>query len=401
MLKKLSVLVTIIALVATIAVPALAETGATPNGPFPTETQNISLSAYHDYEQLVKRLKQLEQESNGEIKLEVVGQSREGRNIYMIKAGHGPDNVMMISQQHGNEPHGTEAVLNLIQNISKNGNAEFAQIREKLTVNIIVRVNPDGAIRERRDNVNPDVPDPYTFAQSIGWVDPDTGKIPTRLNNEKYGMYTYPGSGVDLNRFHFIDWKTSPMYRYWPNLFPENPGTEAAIVAQVVANMNPKPLWFVDLHEQGSNVTPDGKLVTFSLDTAHVTNQWDTDLQDERVQKSAKLLVVINDAAAQYGYAGVTRYAAPSAFEGRSRNQYLQKLGIPGILIEMRGQFQNLGIKSNGMITKNCYQNLFAILDATASGTLWDTDWTRVSEIPNGTPYWRELPNGDQGEDQE
>lgn len=401
MLKKLTVLGATVALVATITVPALAESGARPNGPFPTETQNVSLSAYHDYEQLVKTLKQLEQESNGEVKLEVVGQSRQGRDIYMVKAGHGPNNVMMISQQHGNEPHGTEAVLNLIQNIGKNGNAECAQIREKLTVNIIVRVNPDGAILEQRDNFNPSVPDPRTFAQSIGWVDPSTGKIPARLNNETYGMYTYPGSGVDLNRFHFIDWKTSPMYKYWPQYFPENPGTEAAMVAQVVANMNPKPLWFVDLHEQGSNVTPDGKLVSFSLDTAHVTDAWDTDLQNKGVQESAKLLVVINDAVAQYGYAGVTRYAAPSAYAGRSRNQYLQKLGIPGILIEMRGQFQNLGTKANGMITKNCYQNLFAILDATANETLWDTDWTRVSEIPNGISYWRELPNGEQEEDQE
>jgi hypothetical protein len=306
---------------------------------------------------------------------------------------------MMISQQHGNEPHGTEAVLNLIQNISKNGSAEYSQIREKLTVNIIVRVNPDGAILEQRDNYNPDVPNSRTFAQEIGWVDPATGKIPTRLANETYGMYTYVGSGVDLNRFHFIDWTTSPMYKYWPSYFPENPGTEAAMVAQVVANMNPKPLWFVDLHEQGSNVTPEGKLVTFSLDTAHVTNDWATDLMDERVQESSKLLVVINEAIQQYGYAGVTRYAAPSAYAGRSRNQYMQVLVIPGILIEMRGQFQNLGTKANGMITKNCYQNLFAILDATANGTLWSTDWEKVQEIPNGESYWKDLPNGPQEEE--
>jgi hypothetical protein len=119
-----------------------------------------------------------------------------------------------------------------------------------------------------------------------------------------------------------------------------------------------------------------------------MTNDWDTDLTYPVVQEAAKLLVIINDHTSQYQNVGLTRYAAPSAYAGRSRNQYMQVLDIPGILIEMRG----VGQKSVGHINRLCYGNLFAVLNATVDGSLYDVDWTRISEIPNGTRYRKRLP---------
>jgi len=385
MFKRGSTIIMIIVLVLAFATPALAEPPVTPYGPFLTDTQTVQIDSYHDYDQLVKALKEIEERSKGEVKLEVIGQSNQGRDIYMAKAGHGPDNVMIITQQHGNEPHGTEAMLNMLQDIALSGKPVFKQVREQLTVNIVLRVNPDGAILEQRYNYDPLAPNARTYARDVlGW------STNTRLDNETYGMYSSAGVGWDLNRFNFIDWTTSPMYRLLG--WPENPGTEAACVAQAVATLNPKPLWFIDLHEQGNTVTPDGSMVTFALDTAHVTNDWTTDLQDPRVQESCRLLVIINDYTSQYGYATASRYSEPSAFSGRSRNQYLQELDIPGILIEMRGQYEGLGQKSGGMLIKNAYQAVYALVEATVNDTIKDVDWTRVSEIPNAISVRKDLP---------
>src|SRR5450756_1220666 len=108
------------------------------------------------------------------------------RDIYMAKAGHGPDNVMIITQQHGNEPHGTEAMLNMLQDIALSGKPVFKQVREQLTVNIVLRVNPDGAILEQRYNYDPLAPNARTYARDVlGW------STNTRLDNETYGMYSH------------------------------------------------------------------------------------------------------------------------------------------------------------------------------------------------------------------
>ena len=380
MFKRISTMLLVFILVIALTIPTMAAPPATPYGPFLTETQEVQLNSYHDYDELVKTLKSMEKRSKGELRLEVIGQSRQGRDIYLAKAGHGPENVMIITQQHGNEPHGTEAMLNMLQDIAMSGKPEFEKIREQLTFNVIVRVNPDGEVLRQRDNYDPTAPNARTYRPDLG-----------RLDNETYGFNSRAGVGWDLNRFHFIDWKTSPMYNLLG--WPENPGTEAALVAQVVNNLNPKPLWFIDLHEQGSTVDPEGNMVTFALDTAHMTNDWATDLTYPLVQESSALLVVINDYTKDFGYAAASRYSAPSAYAGRSRNQYMQVLGIPGILIEIRGQFGNLGQKSNGMLTKVAYQSVFGLLKATVDDTIKDVDWTRVSEIPNARSVRKELPN--------
>ena len=365
----------IIAILLVTSVPALA---AEPDGPFVTRTQEVELDSYHNYVEMVKTLKQIEKSSQGEVRLEIIGQSNLGRDIYMASVGHGPNNVAIISQQHGSEPHGTEALLDLIQSLGSSGKPEFAQIRDTLTVHMVPKLNPDGAELWQRMNVDPDAPNPRNYP---GWEG-------IRLNNEKYGMYGYEGRGWDLNRFHFVDWTTSPMYEWFD--WPENPGTESAIFAQVMANMEPTPLWFIDLHNQSSNVDPDGTLVTFSMDTAHMTNVWETDLEYPIVQQACRMLVVVWDRAAQYGKSGVTRYAAPSAYRGRSRNQYMQVLDVPGMLIEIRG----VGQKSSGKLTMQCYENVLAVLNATVDGSLYTVDWTRVFEIPQGKRYRKPLPVG-------
>lgn len=369
----------IIAMLLVTSVPALA---AVPDGPFVTSTQEVELESFHNYVEMVKTLKQIEKNSQGEVRLEIVGQSNLGRDIYKVSVGHGPNNVAIISQQHGNEAHGTEALLDLLQSLSSSGKSEFAQIRDTLTVHMVPKLNPDGAELWQRMNVDPDAPDPRNYPGYEG----------IRLNNETYGMYSYEGRGWDPNRFHFVDWTTSPMWEWFGDVWPENPGTESAIFAQVMANMEPTPLWFIDLHNQSTSVDPDGTWVTCALDTAHMTDVWETDLEYPIVQQACRMLVVVWDRTAQYGGSAFTRYAAPSAYRGRSRNQYMQVLDIPGILIETTAIRD--GQKASGKLTMQCYNSVLAVLNATVDGSLYEVDWERVHEIPQGTRYRKYLPVG-------
>ena len=88
----------------------LAKTKIVPGGPWITDNQNVSLERLNDYPQLVKKLKQIEKTSKGVVELEVIGDTNEGRNVYLAKIGDpANDAVMIITQQHGNEAFTTEA----------------------------------------------------------------------------------------------------------------------------------------------------------------------------------------------------------------------------------------------------------------------------------------------------
>ena len=391
MMKRFGFIILMSVIGIALAIPGLAQTGVTPNGPFLSDTQEVKLEGFTDHEEMVEELKRIEEHSKGVVRLELLGYSYEGREIYLVRAGLGEDDVMIISQQHGNEPHGTEAVLKLIHDIAFSGSPEMKAIREKLTVNIIPKLNPDGAAHWHRYVIDLTAPNPRTYAQEKGFVDPDTGQTPSRLNNETYGMYSYAGQGWDSNRFHFVDWTTSPMYYYWPNVWPENPAGEAHICAQTVKMLVDEgnaPMWFAVLLNQGSTRDENNDLIMFALDTAHFTNDWDTDYTFPEVQQAARMLVAIKDALKSPNTA-ISRYAAPSAYRGRSRNQYMQVFGIPGILIEMRG----MGQKQVGKVNQLCYETLVPILVGTVDGSIDEIDWERVFEITDYTRgYNKDIP---------
>ena len=71
-------------------------------------------NAYVDHAQLTKKLQQIERTTGGSVDVEVAGLSNEGREIYQARVGHGDTVILVESQIHGNENHGTEALLSLL-----------------------------------------------------------------------------------------------------------------------------------------------------------------------------------------------------------------------------------------------------------------------------------------------
>jgi hypothetical protein len=85
------------------------------------------------------------------------GESVEGRPIYLVKWGNGPQKVFLWSQMHGNEPTATMALMDIFRLLADpNPDSATAALRrqwsEELTLLFLPMVNPDGAERYQRRN---------------------------------------------------------------------------------------------------------------------------------------------------------------------------------------------------------------------------------------------------------
>ncbi len=110
---------------------------------------------HHDIEPLLLQLK-----NDSEFTVTRLGASVEGRAIYDVSFGHGPTQVLLWSQMHGNEPTATMAGLDLFNFMQ--GDTAFAEVRQtildSLTVHFVPMLNPDGAeVYQRRNALNIDL----------------------------------------------------------------------------------------------------------------------------------------------------------------------------------------------------------------------------------------------------
>lgn len=86
--------------------------------------------------------------------LEALGQSVEGRAIRHLSFGHGPFHVLMWSQMHGDEPTATRALFDLMAFFHmRRGEPSVARVLDALTIHMVPMLNPDGAERFQRRNV--------------------------------------------------------------------------------------------------------------------------------------------------------------------------------------------------------------------------------------------------------
>lgn len=366
-----------------------------PGGPWLSDNQTVNLSRLSDYNELVKRLNQIEKSSKGLVELEIIGQTNYDKDIYMAKVGDpANDPVMIMTQQHGNEPMTTEAALKLLKFLGT-GNNEAMKILDKLYVLIIVRANPEGSELYTRGNADWDAPP----RDSRSCFD-ENGDVDQALINEGRGIYstTYVDpdgnlfSNYDMNRYHWFDWSQSDQILCNPDLPGRHFDPLLSPVPEAVAVLDAfsyyQPLWMADFHHQGTYVTDDGENVTSSI-------LWpkNEEVLDEYVDLSKQLCVKIFDHMEQFGFATVTLYPG-GTFAGIARNAY-GLAGAGSILVELKG---GIGQKQSGMIIKHAYEQMWSILEATADGSLYSIDPARSDEIPpRGTYYYKDIPrnNGD------
>jgi hypothetical protein len=87
------------------------------------------------------------------LRVEQVGTSLDGREIYDVSFGTGPYVVFLWSQMHGDEGTATSALFDLYQFIETHQrDANVASLLSALTVHTVPMLNPDGAERWTRRN---------------------------------------------------------------------------------------------------------------------------------------------------------------------------------------------------------------------------------------------------------
>lgn len=216
-----------------------------PNGPWLTDEQNVSLAALRSYAQLWHTLEQLDRSAKEEFVLSSAPRlSNTGREIPVVTIGSGPQRIMIIAQQHGNEYVVSEAMVDLARDLSDNSR-ESRAIRDALTLTIVPRVNVDGFDASVED----------AFGNTPPWrqnYDPSCVSGPCPAFYQR-------GRGYDINRYHSFleDGPEVDPYVGGPNPVPES-------VAMRLLFDEFQPSVVIDFHHQGSYVDADGNLITGS-----------------------------------------------------------------------------------------------------------------------------------------
>lgn len=121
---------------------------------FSTPAFAVGRENFTSYSEVISFLNALKQ-THSNVQIEKVGTSQQGRAIVLlVLTGKGGLNsrlptVMLMAQQHGNEPAGGEATMVIAQNLLK----ERAPILDRVNVLIMPNTNPDATERFRRESI--------------------------------------------------------------------------------------------------------------------------------------------------------------------------------------------------------------------------------------------------------
>lgn len=397
---------------------AYADPQSRPNGPWVENEQNIALSSIMTNEELYKKLHKLEDRSNGKMTLDIAGYSNDGSPLYVAKFGEAdPDKkrVMIMTQIHGNEPLGTEAIVEMMQKFLTGGK-EVNHILDKVSIWFMPRVNPDGTMNQYEGEwypvrYNHETWNPTELGLPEGteapWYYNSEGSERAQNNN---GRIVYGIPGYDVNRdfspnldfrIQNLDKQDTSELVHILNSEELNNGRmtgyfvspEARAITKAFKNMQPDVVF--DLHHRGFNTLTDTDNRQVSIEVLGKFTKSYTDpftgktyKLDPDVVKMSKQINVIGWKALQRGFSSfgaIQRY--PDVDLPGSGLGAFSLNGAATMLIEIKGQTQTLGQKQNGKLKQTVKVPVYAILKALANGTVKNADASLYEEIPKAQNY--------------
>jgi hypothetical protein len=364
-------------------IPLQAAPQSIPNGPWVQDQQTVKLEALTSMEELQKKLFDIYARSKGRMQVEIAGETTLGYPLYLVKFGE-PDpekiNVLIEGQIHGNEPLGVEACIEVIKQLASSKNPDIEMIREKLTIWIIPRVNPDGATYEeegelvqRRTNEQDWTPGEWGLLEDAPapWY--------------QYGQYGFDPPGYDINRDSHpdLDFVLGPATAY---LLPGNPSLpgffvtpEGRTVRDVYKQLRPDV--FIDLHHRGTNLMSEEDIGMCTLqilaqvvDLGREDYPMDPDVLDFSKQINAYVFQRLNEMG-NSPFTNIQRYPDVN-LPGTTLGAFSLN-GSAIMLYEVRTAKQ----KSNGMLTKQVIIGLMETLRGLADGSIFDVDPADYDEI--------------------
>jgi hypothetical protein len=278
------------------------------------------------------------------------------------------------------------------------GGKEVNEILENVTLWLMPRVNPEGAMSERDGEWYP------TRRNHQIW-DPEFFGLPAETSSPWY--YRSSSEGYDLNRDSNpnLNFRIENLADYGWTLeqFAEeilndramnnssyggyyvNP--EARIITGVYQRLEPDV--YIDVHHRGFNYLSeeDNRSVSIQV-AAEVADPYTDPFSgeyyevDADVLELAKQVNVVGYQALQRGfshYGAIQRYPTVN-LPGTTLGTFaLNDSAI--MLIEIKGQTQNIGQKQSGMLTQTAVVSIYEILIALADGTIQDVDASLYEDI--------------------
>ncbi|ELZ00823.1 M14 family zinc carboxypeptidase [Natrialba asiatica] len=280
-------------------------------------------SRWHTHADVMDRLATYEHTSQGAVSLETIGDSIEGRELVVATVGDGDTDVFVTSEQHGDEPTGTVALLKVLQRLAAGGNA-VAPVRDELTVHALPMHNPDGGMRNQRTNAD----------------------------------------GIDPNRQH----------DYEPGA-TDNPSPETQAMIDYVTAL--EPTWVADLHTQtGDYVDDDGESISASTFWPIAPAA-----QADAVERSKRMnWAMYDEVDDEYGFANMSQYPGGTG-ANIARNAYGIR-GYGSALLEMTGQVDDRGQRMEGKMVRHMRAQIETLLAETADGSLFARDPDLANTIP-------------------
>ncbi|WP_109473045.1 M14 family zinc carboxypeptidase [Ornithinimicrobium cavernae] len=335
--------------------------------------------AFVNHAQLTAKLQQIERTTGGTVDVEVAGYSNQGREIYQARVGHGDTVLLVQSQIHGNENHGTEALLNLLPQWG--GNTPEAQaLREEVTIVAVPRLNVDGGENDTRQNER-------TWDEVVE-------DFPQLAGVEPAWNYRESVPGFDVNR----DFNPDLDYVPAPEDFPGNSADtgwyitpEAQTVRDLYRNLETEfgtVDYFVDLHNQWScyAVEGTGELSPLSISARFIADPTEFgDWPKFDYDASRRANVAVYDALQGQGNSGfgnLTLYPQDTNLPGTALGSFALR-GSATVLFETSSNTQTDGQKRNGMLTKQVATGLDGLVDAIADGSIDTLDPEAYEAIPN------------------
>jgi len=345
-------------------------TNVVPGGPMVQENQKFSLAGLLSNEELAKRLKQIEKNAKGKLEVERRGETKQGNPIWLAKMGAEKEEadfrIMIATQMHGKEPLGTEAVVDLIQQLTHSGNPMVDLILEKCSIWIVPRVNPDGAeVFQRRNQQDWD---PGEFG-----LDPGTD-APWYFRDNPNDF------GFDINR-DFNIYSITAGDPGWDGYLPPLPGAdwlpgyfvtpEARIEMEIMRDFEPDI--FIDLHHQSTFVIGD----TNEMCVLSVAG--DANVLLSRQVNEAALRALKSRGQSVFGNITLYQSGLGTGPNTRSALGVVDYFGSAVMLFELR----NVSQKSKGYLTEIDKIGLMGILEAAATGELDSLEPVIYDSLPH------------------
>lgn len=342
-----------------------------------------------NHEQLGQQLSQIEEDSSGKVKIEVLGYTQQDREIYSARVGTGEKVLLIDSEIHGNEKSGTEAILSMLKTLGTSDKSKVKAVLDELTIVAVPKLNTDGSELVQRQN-------------DISWEEV-VENHPQLEGAEPAWYWNEKNNGFDVNRDFNPDLDYEPKPEDLPGtsahsgFFLANESRMLRDLYQDLQKEFGEVEAYVNLHHMGTpKIEGTDKDVTIALshpplgpDNNPKYDDWQKLDQDKSRRYTMAAIDGMNENAEGGRAPGLARYTNPSTFDLSGIS--LGAFGLNGsasVLFEVAGQQPKHGYDQEQI--DQVEDGLWGIANHMANGTVDDLDGDDFYDLPK---YWPDAPD--------